>query len=112
MAAQRWFAKLLLNKPKYPWTDETKVEPFGHNAQLDIWWKPNVAYEQKRSILTVKHDGGEVVTRVCFAVTGFGHPAVMECTMNSSVNQSVLELNVSLSEQDNDPKRSNKSTTE
>ena len=42
MAAQLLFAKLHLNKPQdfwnnVLWTDQTKVEMFGHNAQQHVW---------------------------------------------------------------------------
>lgn len=44
MAARLRSAKLHLNKPQdfwndVLWTDETKVETFGHNAQHHIWGK-------------------------------------------------------------------------
>ena len=58
MAAQLRFAKLHLNKPKdfwknVLWTDQTKVEMFGHNA-----------YQHKHLIPTVKHGGGELMRQI------------------------------------------------
>jgi len=46
MATRLWFARLYLNKPrdfwnKVLWTDETKLEMFGHNAQHHFRRKPN-----------------------------------------------------------------------
>ena len=52
MAAQLRFVKLHLNKPQdfwnnVLWTDQTKVEMFGHNAQQHVWRKPNTTYQHK-----------------------------------------------------------------
>ena len=63
MAARLRLAKLHLNKPQdfwnnVLWTDQTKVETFGHNAQQHVWRKPNTAYQHKHLTPTVKHGGG------------------------------------------------------
>ena len=49
------FAKLHLNKAQdfwnnVLWTDQTKVEMFGHNAQQHVWIKLNTAYQHKHLI--------------------------------------------------------------
>ena len=95
MAAQLRFAKLHLDTPRYfwnnvLWTDQTKVEMFGH-AQQHIWRKPNTAYQHKHRIPTVKLGGGGLMIWACSAATGSGHLAVIESTTNSSVYQSILE---------------------
>jgi len=56
--------------------------------------KPNTAYQHKHLILTVKHGGGGLMLWACSAATGPGHLAVIESTMNSSVDQSILESDV------------------
>ena len=48
MAAQLRFAKLHLNNQQdfwnnVFWTDETKVELFGHNTQQHVWWKHSIS---------------------------------------------------------------------
>ena len=90
------FAKLHVDKPQdfwnnVLWTDETKVEISGHNAQQHIWRKPNTTYEHKHVILTVKHSGGGVIIWACFTAAGPRHLALIESTMNSSVYQSILD---------------------
>ena len=55
MAAQLRFAKLHLNKAQdfwinVLWTDQTKVEMFGPNAQQHVWRKPNTAYQLKLTV--------------------------------------------------------------
>jgi len=65
MAAQLRFAKLHLNTAQdfwnNLWSDQTKVEMFGPNAQQHVWRKPNTAYQHKHLIPTVKHGGGGVM---------------------------------------------------
>ena len=94
-----YVCKLPLNKPQdfwnnVLWTDETKVQMFGHNAQQHVWRKPNTAYQHKHLIPTVKHGGEGLMMWACSAATGPGHLAVIESTMNSSVYQSILESDV------------------
>ena len=126
MAAQLRFAKLHLNKPQdfwnnVLWTDQTKVEMFGHNAQQHVWRKLNTIYQHKHLIPTVT--GGGLMIWTCSAATGPGHLAVIESTMNSFVFQAILEKCEAICpkaktwlklahQQDNDPKHSSKSTTE
>ena len=67
------FVKLRLNKLKdlwnnVLWTDETKVEMFGHNAQQHVWRKPNTAYQHKHLIPTVKHCGAPSVHELKMAL--------------------------------------------
>lgn len=44
------------------WTDETKVEMFGHYALCHIWQKPNIALHHKHLMAIVKQGGGGVMT--------------------------------------------------
>lgn len=58
MAVELWFAKLQLNKPQVSWnnvlwSDETKIEMFGDNAQSHIWQKSNMANQHRHLIPTV-----------------------------------------------------------
>ena len=55
------------------WSDETKIEPFGHNDHRYIWRKKGEACKPENTIPTVKYTGvtasccGE-----CFAAGGTG----------------------------------------
>ena len=66
------------------WTDETKVEMFGHNARRHLWRKPNTTYQHKHLILTVKHGGGGLMIWTRFVAAGPGN-LIIESTLNSSV---------------------------
>ena len=99
MTEQLRFVKLHLNKPQdfwnnVLWTDQTKVEMFGHNAQQHVWRKPNTTYQHKHLIPTVKHGGGGLMMWACSTTTRPGHLAVIESIMNSSGYQSILESDV------------------
>ena len=43
------------------WTDETKLELFGHMDQRYVWRAKGQAYDQKKTIPTVKHGGGSLM---------------------------------------------------
>ena len=52
MAAKLRFANLSLDKSQcfwnnIPWTEETNVEVFGHNAPCHVWRKSNIAHQHK-----------------------------------------------------------------
>jgi len=86
MSAHLRFVKFHLNKQNDTlsnvlWTDETRVEMFGHNVQQHL-------------ISTVKHGGGGMMIWACFANVGLVRLAVFESTTNSSVQQRILESNV------------------
>jgi len=79
MAAQLKFVKLHLNKPQdfwnnVLWTDQTKVEMFGHNAQQHICGKPSRAYQHKHLMPAVKHGGGGLMIWAIFAAAGTWKP--------------------------------------
>lgn len=104
------------------WTDESKIELFGHQSRGHVWRKPNTAFQEKNLIPTVKHGGGSVMVWGCFAAAGPGQLTIIESTMNSTVYQKVLEEHVRPSvrklklkrnwtmQHDNDPKHTSKST--
>ena len=54
------------------WSDETKIELFGHNDRCYIWRKTWEACKLKNTIPTVKHRGGSIMLWGCFAAGGTG----------------------------------------
>ena len=54
------------------WSDETKIELFGHNDHLYVWVKKAEACKPKNTIPNVKHWGGSIMLWVCFAAGGTG----------------------------------------
>ena len=52
------------------WSDETKIELFGHNDHCYVWRKKGEACKPKNTIPTVKHGGGSIMLRGCFAAGG------------------------------------------
>jgi hypothetical protein len=49
------------------WSDETKLELFGHNDQSYVWRKKVEACKPKNTIPTVKHGGGSIMLWGCLA---------------------------------------------
>ena len=54
------------------WSDETKIELFGHNDHCYVWRKKGEACKPKNTIPTVKHRGGSIMLWGCFAAGGTG----------------------------------------
>lgn len=98
------------------WSDETKMELFGHNDQRYIWRQSGEAYNPKNTIPTVKHGGGNIMLWGCFAANGTGKLHKVEGIMKKEQYIEILEENLKSSakqlhlkrgwtfQQDNDPK--------
>ncbi|KAG2465277.1 TCB1 transposase, partial [Polypterus senegalus] len=121
------YAQAHLDKPasfwnKVLWTDETKIELFGHNKWRYAWRKKNTAFQEKHLLPTVKYGGGSIMLWGCVASAGTGNLVKVEGCMDSTQYQQILETNVQESvtklklrqgwifQQDNDPKHCSKST--
>lgn len=109
---------------KILWSDETKIELFGHQTRRYVWRKPNTAHHQKHTIPTVKHGGGSIMLWGCFSAAGPGRLVKIEGRMNAAkyteilgdnLIQSARELRLGrrfIFQQDNDPKHTAKATQE
>ncbi|XP_062849643.1 zinc finger protein 638 [Trichomycterus rosablanca] len=90
------FAREHLDKPEafwksILWTDESKIELFGHNHRCHVWRKVNTAYKENNLLPTVKHGGGNNLL-----------PSVRELKLGQKW----------IMQQHNDPKHSSKTTKE
>uniref|UniRef100_A0AAY5L2M0 Tc1-like transposase DDE domain-containing protein n=1 Tax=Esox lucius TaxID=8010 RepID=A0AAY5L2M0_ESOLU len=102
------------------WSDETKVELFGHISKRYVWRKNDTAHHPKNTIPTVKHSGGSILLWGCFSSAGTGALVKVEGTMNISKYQAILAQNLQASvrklkmkftfQHDNDPKHTSNST--
>ena len=54
------------------WSDETKIELFGHNDHYYVWRKKGEACNSKNPIPTVKHGGGRIMLGGVFAAGATG----------------------------------------
>ena len=66
LTARLKFAKTHVNSPEsffstILWTDETKMELFGHMDTSYGWRKKGEAYNPMNTIPTVKHGGGSLI---------------------------------------------------
>ncbi len=76
------------------WSDETKVDIFGHNSKRYVWHKNNTAHQQINTIPRVKHGAGSITLWGCFSSAG------TRDLVNSSKYQSILAQNIQASEKD------------
>uniref|UniRef100_A0A673XKP2 Tc1-like transposase DDE domain-containing protein n=1 Tax=Salmo trutta TaxID=8032 RepID=A0A673XKP2_SALTR len=121
------YANAHLDKPasfwnKVVWTDETKIELFGHNKGRYAWRQKNTAFQEKHLLPTVKFGEGSIMLWGCVASAGTGNLVKVEGRMDSTQYQQILGNNVEESvtklklrrgwifQQDNDPKHCSKST--
>ena len=127
LKARLAFAKRHLDKgncfwKQVLWSDETKIELFGHNSVSHVYRKSGEAFLPKNTLPTVKHGGGSLMFWGCFAASGTGRLVKINGTMkkedyvailNDNLQESARELSLERRwsfMQDNDPKHTAKLT--
>ncbi|KAK3550549.1 hypothetical protein QTP70_000006 [Hemibagrus guttatus] len=75
------------------WSDETKIELFGHNDVAFIWHKKGEAFNPKNTIPTVKHGGGNLIFWECFSAGGPGNLITVNGTMKKEQYIKILNNN-------------------
>ncbi|KAK3558929.1 hypothetical protein QTP86_000006 [Hemibagrus guttatus] len=102
------------------WSDETKIESFGHNDVAYICRKKGEAFNPRNTISTVKHGGGNLMFWGCFLAGGPGNLITVNSTMkkeqyikilNNNIRQSAEKLGLGNQwtfHHDNDPKHTAK----
>ena len=93
------YAKLHLNKPgsfwnKVLWTDETKLELFGHNKRRYAWRQKNTAFLEKHFLPTVKFGEGSIMLWSYLASADTGNLVKVVGFMDSPQYQLILENNI------------------
>ena len=73
------------------WTDETKIEFFGHNYRNHVWRKDGEAYFPKN---TVPNGVGSIMIWWCFSTDGVGKISVIDSKMDSQKYKQVLQENL------------------
>lgn len=104
------------------WTDETKIELFGHNNVSHVYREKRKALLPQNTVPTVKHGGGCLMFWGCFAASGTGRLVKIDGIMNKEKYIEILDQNLKQSArdlclgrrwsfvQDNDPKHTAKLT--
>ena len=72
---------------KILWSDVTKIELFGLNANSHIWRKPG-------TIPTGKHGGGSILLWGCFSAAGTERLVRIEERMNGAKYREILDENL------------------
>ncbi|KAK5897970.1 hypothetical protein CgunFtcFv8_015428 [Champsocephalus gunnari] len=80
---------------KVLWSDETKIELFGHQGKRYVWRKPNTSDHPQNTIPTVKHCGGIIMLWECFSSAGTGKLVKIEGVMNGAKYRDILEESLS-----------------
>ena len=102
------------------WSDETKIELFGHNDHRYVWRKMGEACKPKTTIPTVKHRFGSIMLWGCFAARGTGALHKIDGIMKRENYVDILKQHLKTSvrklklgrkwvfKMDNDPKHTSK----
>uniref|UniRef100_A0A674DUC8 Uncharacterized protein n=1 Tax=Salmo trutta TaxID=8032 RepID=A0A674DUC8_SALTR len=102
------------------WSDEAKIELFGHNDHRYVWREKGEASKPKNTIPTVKHGGGSIMLWGCFAAGGTGALHKIDDIMREENYVDILKQYLKTSvrklqfghkwvfQMDNDPKHSSK----
>ena len=69
---------------KVLWSDEIKIERFGHQETRYVWRKPNTSHHPKNIIPTVKYGGGRIMLWGCFSSAGTGKLVRIEGMMDGA----------------------------
>ncbi len=120
LEARKKFATDHLEKPdtfwkNVLWSDETKMELFGHNDVKYVWRQDGEAFNPKNTVPTVKHGGGNIMLWGCFSSSGPGKLVRIHGIMKKEDYCDILQQNLKpsakelklkrgwLLQQDNDP---------
>ena len=100
------------------WSDETKIELFGHHDHRYVWRKKGEAWKPKNTIPTVKHVGGSIMLWGSFVAGGTGALPKIDGIMRGGNYVDILKQHLKASvrklklgrkwvfQMDNDPKQS------
>ena len=79
------------------WSDETKIELFGHNDHCYVWGKKGEACKPNNTIPTVKHGGGSIMLWECFTAGGPGALHKIDGIMRQENDVAILKQHLKTS---------------
>ena len=77
---------------KVLWSDENKIELFGHQGKRYVWRKPNISHHPENHIPTVRQGGGRMWG--CFSSAEPGKLVRIEGMMDGAKYREILDGNL------------------
>ena len=116
------YAKMMMEKPyeywkHVLWSDKSKFNLFGSDGKIMVWRSTMEEYDPKRTVPTVKYNGGSVIVWACFSRSGVGNLCFIEGNMDRFLYREILRKDLLQScqklglensfvfQHDNDPKQ-------
>ena len=106
------------------WSDETKINRYGSDGQQYVWERKGESLGERGIQETVKFGGGNIMVWGCMGWEGVGNMVEVEGRMNGeqyvdildnnllqSMNNLLVDPEIAIFQQDNDPKHTSKFDT-
>jgi hypothetical protein len=85
---------------KILWSDETKMDLFGHQGKPDVWREHTTSHHPENNIPTVMHGGGSIMLWGCFSSAETRKLVRIEGMMDGAKYRVMLEGNLFQSSRD------------
>lgn len=74
------------------WSDESKLELFGHINSRYVWSKVNEAHKLKHTLSAINHRGGSILLWRCFAALGLEELLRIEAIMDKKQHLAIHKI--------------------
>ena len=92
--AKKYREQLLCFWDQVLWTDESKFNLFGSDGRVMVWRTPQETFNPRRTVPTVKHEGGNKKCWGSFSSSSVGNLVFIDGNMTREVCRDILQRNL------------------